>query len=113
MSVSHVTTHILDTSSGKPAARVAVELFAADGTTWTHLAAGVTNDAGRIPELGPEVLAPGTYQLRFGTGAYFARTATETFFPEVVLTFTVTAGEDHYHVPLLLSPFSYSTYRGN
>lgn len=113
MSVSHVTTHILDTASGVPADQVAVEIFAADGTVWAPVAAGVTNEAGRTHALGPEVLAPGNYQLRFGTGAYFARSSTETFFPEVVLTFTIAAGQDHYHVPLLLSPFSYSTYRGN
>ncbi|MHA7271544.1 hydroxyisourate hydrolase [Arthrobacter sp. HLT1-20] len=113
MSVSHVTTHILDTASGQPADHVAVELFAADGTAWAHIAAGVTDEQGRVHALGPEALVPGNYQLRFGTGAYFARSSTETFFPEVVLTFTIAAGEDHYHVPLLLSPFSYSTYRGN
>lgn len=113
MSVSHVTTHILDTSTGTPATGVAVELYAKDGSDWTLLASGSTDADGRVKNLGPEQLASGNYRLLFNTGDYFAASNTATFFPEVALTFTVQASEAHYHVPLLLSPFSYSTYRGN
>jgi 5-hydroxyisourate hydrolase len=83
-----------------------------------EIAAASTDADGRIPGLGPEIVPPGTYRLIFDTGGYLARrgadggsTAAETFFPEVTVTFTVTEGE-HYHVPLLMSPFGYSTYRG-
>lgn len=107
--MSLITTHVLDNSTGKPAAGMPVVLLDEDGS---QLGRGVTNEDGRIGELGPEALEPGTYQLAFATGIYFERTGTETFFPSVVLTFAV-GGEDHYHVPLLLSPFAYSTYRGS
>ena len=112
MSVSHVTTHILDTGAGRPAAGVAVVLYANDGGSWTQLASGTTDADGRAKDLGPEELAPGNYRLNFATGDYYARLGTPTFFPEVDLIFEVT-GAEHYHVPLLLSPFAYSTYRGS
>jgi 5-hydroxyisourate hydrolase len=112
MSPSLISTHGLDTARGKPASGIAVRLQSNDGT---EIARGETDAAGRVAELGPESLAAGTYRLIFDTGAYFAETAADSahFFPEVTLTFTVAAGEAHYHVPLLLSPFAYSTYRGN
>ncbi len=113
MSVSHVTTHILDTAAGTPAAGVAVELYARDGEAWSKIATGKTDADGRVKDLGPERIPSGDYRLHFATGAYFAGINTDTFFPEVVLTFTVAQSEAHYHVPLLLSPFAYSTYRGN
>jgi len=112
MSISHVTTHVLDTGAGRPAAGVAVVLFQHDGGTWHQLAASATDADGRAKDLGPEQLAPGRYRLNFGTGDYYAALGTATFFPEVDLVFEVTGGE-HYHVPLLLSPFAYSTYRGS
>lgn len=111
MSVSHVTTHILDTSVGRPAADVAVELEARAGDGWVSVGTGRTDGDGRVQELGPARLESGTYRLRFDTGSYFGGTA--AFFPEVVLTFLVDAAQEHYHVPLLLSPFAYSTYRGS
>jgi 5-hydroxyisourate hydrolase len=85
-----------------------------------EIAAASTDADGRIPGLGPEIVPPGTYRLTFDTGGYLARrrgvsggsTEAETFFPEVTVTFTVARGE-HYHVPLLMSPFGYSTYRGS
>lgn len=84
-----------------------------------EIAAASTDADGRVLGLGPEIVPPGTYRLIFDTGGYLARrgvsgwsTAAETFFPEVTVTFTVTEGE-HYHVPLLMSPFGYSTYRGS
>ncbi|SFT55557.1 hydroxyisourate hydrolase [Arthrobacter sp. ov118] len=113
MSTSHVTTHVLDTGSGKPAAGVAVTLEMLDGDRWVRIATGATDDDGRIKSLGPDKLASGTYRLGFDTGAYYGATKTETFFPEVTLTFAVDDSQAHYHVPLLLSPFAYSTYRGS
>lgn len=113
MSVSHVTTHILDTTLGRPAPGVAVVLEARDGDAWSGIGSGFTDADGRVKELGPERLESGIYRLRFDTAAYFAGISTDSFFPEVVLTFQVDAGQAHYHVPLLLSPFAYSTYRGS
>lgn len=110
---SHITTHILDTARGQGAAGVPVQLHSRHGDGWEQIAHGVTDDNGRIAELGPDALPAGVYRLTFETGTYFAGQSTETFFPEVALTFTVAEGEAHYHVPLLLSPFAYSTYRGN
>ncbi|MFY9635050.1 hydroxyisourate hydrolase [Pseudarthrobacter sp. BIM B-2242] len=113
MSTSHVTTHVLDTASGRPAAGVPVILQEPDGERWVRLAEGLTDADGRIKELGPERLASGTYRLVFDTGKYFAANGTQAFFPEVALTFSLAESEAHYHVPLLLSPFAYSTYRGS
>lgn len=113
MSTSHVTTHVLDTATGRPAAGVPVTLHALDGERWVRLAESVTDADGRSKELGPDRLASGTYRLVFDTGTYFAACGTEIFFPEVTLTFSVNESEPHYHVPLLLSPFAYSTYRGS
>ena len=113
MSMSHVTTHVLDTGSGRPAANVPVTLHRLDGGRWVRIAAGATDADGRIKQLGPDRLPAGTYRLAFDTGRYFAASGTETFFPEVSITFGVEESEAHYHVPLLLSPFAYSTYRGS
>lgn len=110
---SHITTHVLDTGSGKPAARVAVTLDMLEGGRWVQIAAGATDDDGRVMSLGPDSLGSGTYRLGFDTGAYYAAAGIETFFPEVRLTFAVSQTQSHYHVPLLLSPFAYSTYRGS
>jgi len=107
--VSAVTTHILDTTHGHPAAGVAVRLEGPDGAT---LAEARTDDDGRALDLGPDRLDPADYRLVFDTGAYFEGLGTPTFFPEVSIAFTVT-GAGHYHLPLLLSPFAYSTYRGS
>jgi 5-hydroxyisourate hydrolase len=112
MSISHVTTHVLDTGAGRPAAGVAVVLYRNDGGSWRELASSATDADGRAKDLGPEQLPPGHYRLNFGTGDYYAGLGTATFFPEVDLVFEVT-GAEHYHVPLLLSPFAYSTYRGS
>jgi 5-hydroxyisourate hydrolase len=101
-----VTTHVLDTASGRPAAGVGVRLERADGTV---VGEGRTDDDGRLRDLGaPE---PGEHRLVFATGEWFAAAGREAFWPEVVVTFTL--GEGHHHVPLLLSPFGYSTYRGS
>lgn len=113
MSTSHVTTHVLDTGSGNPAAEVPVTLHMLDGESWVRIAGSATDADGRIKQLGPNRLPSGTYRLTFDTGTYYATTGTESFFPEVTLTFGVLESESHYHVPLLLSPFAYSTYRGS
>ena len=108
--MNHVTTHILDAATGKPARGVAVVLADAAGAT---VATGTTNDDGRIGDLGPDALDAGTYRLTFATGDYFAATGRESFYPSVTIDFTVADTTQHYHVPLLLSPFAYSTYRGS
>ena len=109
--MSHVTTHVLDTSTGRPAAGLTVVLERLYGDP-PVLASTDTDDDGRVHELGPERLEPGGYRLRFNTGAYFVERRLESFYPEVSISFDV-ADDDHYHVPLLLSPFGYSTYRGS
>jgi 5-hydroxyisourate hydrolase len=108
--VSTVTTHVLDTALGQPAAGVAVRLERADGA---EVASGVTDPGGRVGDLGPDGLAPGTYRITFDTGAYFGRDGRRAFYPEVTVTFVIEEGGGHYHVPLTLSPFAYSTYRGS
>lgn len=108
--MSHVTTHILDASIGRPAADVAVALEDADGAV---VASARTDADGRVKDLGPEALEPGHYRLRFEVAAYFARTGTDSFYPVVTIDFTVGDAEQHYHVPLLISSFAYSTYRGS
>jgi 5-hydroxyisourate hydrolase len=106
--MSAITTHVLDTAAGRPAAGIAVRLESWDGA-WHVIADGVTDDDGRIRDLGPDAITTGRYRLTFDTGSYFA----ETFFPEVTVTFTVTDATQHHHVPILLSPFAFSTYRGS
>ena len=108
--MSHITTHILDAATGRPARDVVVVLQ--DGSGVEH-ATGMTDANGRITELGPQRLDNGTYRLVFRVGEYFARTGVETFYPSVTIDFSVTDSEQHYHVPLLISPFAYSTYRGS
>ena len=109
--MSHVTTHVLDTTSGRPASGVVVMLEQAVGDP-PVLGTATTDDDGRVAELGPDHLPPGTYRLRFNTGGYFAGTESPTFYPEVIVSFEV-GDAGHCHVPLLLSPFGYSTYRGS
>lgn len=110
-----ITTHILDTALGTPARGVTVHLYRyADDGSRRELAHGVTDDDGRITDLlAPGPLEPGTYCLRFATRAYFAATQRSGFYPWVEVAFTVKHGDEHYHVPLLLNPFGYSTYRGS
>ena len=105
--MSSLSTHVLDTALGRPAAGVPVRLYRGD----VVLATGTTDDDGRIAELEP-ALPPGAYRLWFDVAAYAAASGQDIFFPEVTVTFTV-ADERHYHVPLLLSPFAFSTYRGS
>lgn len=111
--MSPITTHILDTTRGKPAVGVSVVLFRHQ-REWAEIARGITNADGRISDLLPKetVLPTGIYKLRFETGAYFEALDSSTFYPFVEIAFQLTTGE-HYHVPLLLTPFGYSTYRGS
>lgn len=111
--MSAITTHVLDTAAGHPAADVAVRLEAGDGEGWRPLGTAGTDADGRVREIGPATVTAGRYRLVFATGDYFARQGRETFFPEVTVTFTVTDATQHHHVPLLLSPFAFSTYRGS
>jgi 5-hydroxyisourate hydrolase len=106
--MSTLSTHVLDTALGQPAQGIKVTLQ----SVLDELGSGVTDEDGRITEFTSGQLEPGTYQLRFDTAAYAAATNQETFFPEVTITFTIT-DERHYHVPVLLSPFAFSTYRGS
>lgn len=108
--MSHLSAHVLDAAAGVPAAGIAVQLATAAGEL---VATGTTDRDGRVGDLGPDQLAPGHYQVTFATGDYFAARGTECFHPSVTVLFTVTAGEPHYHVPLLLSPYAYTTYRGS
>jgi 5-hydroxyisourate hydrolase len=112
--MSQLTTHILDTSKGKPAAGVPVILYSQKKDEWIEMAKGTTNDDGRIPDLLRKDMSVdvGTYKLRFETQSYFARQSIQSFYPFVEITFQVTSAE-HYHVPLLLNPYGYSTYRGS
>ncbi|MFO7690162.1 MAG: hydroxyisourate hydrolase [Cryobacterium sp.] len=109
---SHISTHVLDAVSGQPATGVAVALHGFGGDLWRLLAEGVTDADGRLADLGPAVLTPGRYRVVFDTGGYFARTQTPTLYPEVLVSLELTEPA-HVHVPLLLSPFAYSTYRGS
>ena len=110
---SHITTHVLDTVLGKPAAGIALALAQHTDAGEHPVATGVTDSDGRCGDLGPQSLEPGTYRLTFDTGAYFAADNRECFYPQVTIDFVVEAGQDHYHVPILLSPYAYSTYRGS
>ena len=114
--MSAITTHVLDTSRGRPASGVPVrlELETADGS-WKQIGKGTTDADGRARDLLPDgfALHGGVYRLTFETGAYFAAQETEGFYREVVVVFTIRDPAQHHHVPLLLSPFGYSTYRGS
>ena len=113
--MSAITTHILDTSTGKPAANVAVTLdFLQDGD-WKSVGSGRTNSDGRVPDLindGFEFQS-GQYRIEFAVSEYFETSNTEAFYPYVRIVFIVKDEQSHYHVPLLLNPFGYSTYRGS
>jgi 5-hydroxyisourate hydrolase len=112
--MSGITTHVLDTARGCPAAAVPITLERREPAgAWRSIARGVTDADGRLRTLtGPEI-ETGTYRITFDTGAYFVASGTEAFFPEASIVFEVRDARQHYHVPLLLSPFGYSTYRGS
>jgi len=113
---SPITTHVLDTALGCPAAGVPIRLYFEESPDrWTILATGITDDDGRITNLLPvdHQLKPGKYRMRFNTGDYFSHNKVEGFYPVAEVVFIATPNAGHYHIPLLLSPFGYSTYRGS
>jgi 5-hydroxyisourate hydrolase len=110
-----ITTHVLDTSRGRPAAGVPILLDRRDAGKWRRIGEGVTDSDGRLRTLVPDgaELEPGRFRLVFDTDHYFASQGVRGFYPEVTIVFVVDPGERHYHVPLLVSPFGYTTYRGS
>ena len=116
-----LSTHVLDATTGRPAAGVQVRLDSATGegggeAGWLPASQGQTDADGRLrlpSQGGAADFDPGVYRITFGTGAYFKARGAASFYPEVTITFEMTARDEHYHVPLLLSPFAYSTYRGS
>lgn len=113
--MSPITTHVLDTSLGRPATGIAVKLFHVhENGTCAEVGQGVTNSDGRVGDLLPEESEiTGTYRIEFDTASYFSGTGRESFYPRVEILFNVAQDGGHYHVPLLLSPFGFSTYRGS
>jgi 5-hydroxyisourate hydrolase len=114
--MSGITTHVLDTARGRPAAGVPVTLEAkGEEDGWRFVGRGATDADGRLRDLAPSdfVLSEGAYRLTFDAGAYFAASGADGFYTEVVVCFVVRDAAAHYHVPLLLSPYGYTTYRGS
>ena len=113
--MSQITTHILDTSLGKPAEGITIELFSFADDQWNLIGNGITDNDGRVINLlGQDIiLAANTYKLKFRTEPYFKSQKRECFYPYVEIIFTVIDDSTHYHVPLLLNPYGYSTYRGS
>jgi len=113
--MSPITTHVLDVAKGHPAEGISVVLEYLANGSWEELARGITNKDGRITDLLTEATAlqTGTYRLSFATATYFHQCGVEGFYPSVPVIFEIRDTAQHYHVPLLLSPFGYSTYRGS
>lgn len=111
---SPITTHVLDVSLGKPATAIAVRISRSESGAWKKLGEGKTDADGRVSDLlKPGTLAAGVYQISFEVGPYFALSQRASFYPHVDIVFEIKKTDEHYHVPLLLSPFGYSTYRGS
>jgi len=112
--MSQITTHILDTTKGKPASGITIILSLGGNDAWTEMARGKTDNDGRIPDLLKEevLLQKGIYKLRFETKDYFDNAGIPTFYPYVEIVFDIQSG-GHYHIPLLLNPYGYTTYRGS
>jgi 5-hydroxyisourate hydrolase len=114
--MSAITTHVLDTSRGRPATGVPVVLERRlPDHTWTMIGTGETDQDGRVRALvaGNAPLIPGTYRLILDTQRYFDTVGVQSFYPSIAVTFEAVPGEPHYHIPVLLSPFGYTTYRGS
>ena len=112
--MSQITTHVLDTARGRPAEGLRVTLEARDGDGWTAVGGGVTDADGRVPDLhAAGAVVAGVHRLIFDTGEWFQAQGVAGFYPQVVVVCRIEDPSDHYHVPLLLSPFGYSTYRGS
>ena len=114
LKVSQITTHVLDTSTGIPGKDISIRLQALRNNVWQTIAQGITSKDGRIPDLLAQEhnLKPDIYKMVFDTGKYYSEQKTKTFYPKVEIIFS-TFDETHYHVPLLVNPFGYSTYRGS
>ena len=108
-----ITTHVLDLGTGTPAAGIAVTLECRSGDGWARIAQATTDADGRVREAFADARDAGRYRLTFATGAYFAARGVTSFHPEVTVVFEVREAGRHHHVPLLLSAFGYSTYRGS
>ena len=109
-----ITTHVLDIARGEPARGVTVILELRQASEWAPIGRGTTDENGRVDTLTRGPLAPGTYRLTFDIGSFHrAQGLSVSFFPEVKITFNVRDPDEHFHLPLLLSPFGYSTYRGS
>ncbi|MFZ3217544.1 MAG: hydroxyisourate hydrolase [Candidatus Acidiferrales bacterium] len=113
--MSQISTHVLDTSLGRPAAGVPVGLeIQIAGGGWREISRGATDADGRLRHLlEPEALIAGIYRLTFETYAYFHARKIRSLYPQIAIVFQVTDPKEHYHIPLLLSPYGYSTYRGS
>jgi 5-hydroxyisourate hydrolase len=111
--VSGLTTHVLDTARGRPAAGVRVTVEVPEGDGWRGVGGGVTDADGRVPGLVGGALRAGTHRLTFATGEWFRAQGVAGFYPEVSVVCRIEDPDAHYHVPLLLSPYGYSTYRGS
>jgi 5-hydroxyisourate hydrolase len=111
--MTRITTHVLDTSAGRPVPGLVVRLERAGATAPTPLASATTDGEGRVRDLLAEGVAAGRYRIVFETGTWFRQAGKETLYPEVAIEFEVRDGVPHYHLPLLLAPFGYSTYRGS
>lgn len=111
----HITTHILDTSKGNPAAGVSVQFSVFQDTEWKILTGSATNSDGRTEDLAASYseLKSGTYKLQFKTNSYFQANYDAVFYPWVDVIFNIEEGREKYHIPLLISPYGYSTYRGS
>lgn len=110
-----ISTHVIDTSIGRPASAVAVHLLRQQGSNWIEVFRGETNADGRVPALLPDGASAeaGAYRLTFDVSGYFERQDMESFYTTIAIDFTLRGKEAHYHVPLLVSPYGYSTYRGS
>jgi 5-hydroxyisourate hydrolase len=110
--MTRITSHVLDTSAGRPASGLSVKLERSESEGSTLVASATTDADGRIRDWTPTGVAAGRYRLVFETGAWFRTEGRDTLYPVVIIEFEVQDGVPHYHLPLLLSPFGYSTYRG-
>lgn len=113
--MTQITSHILDTSLGKPAHGVPITLLQQQGENWVELGSAATNSDGRVADFtgSIDVLPAGVYKLSFGLSDYYDNLKTDSFYPYAEVVFQITGDGQHYHVPLLLNPFGYSTYRGS
>lgn len=114
VSANPLTSHVLNTATGQPAANMKISLHKLQEGAWQEIAAKVTNSDGRAGHfLSQESFTEGTYKMFFDTGAYFKQLAVKGFYPYVEIVFVIEKPQDHYHIPLLISPFGYTTYRGS